>query len=428
MTASSPVVNVDPDGEVFIVIPSPAAPSRLSLTHQDAAGKAPSTTATEDDVATEDASTLDAYSPPVHPMHQASEQDGKQSTLRLRVSKKHLAMASTRARTMYQMDCKESTPDADGFLHWEFAPLFDPAAFETVMRIIHGQTNKVPRAVTLDALAEAAAITDDLACHDAVHFVADAWLERLQRAHPTEICPDLYKWILVASVFSQPDCFRSTTRVAIMQCTGSLSPGATPVHPAIIDAIESRRRDLLGELVAEAGLVVQRLSQGGGPCTFDCRSMLLGALMQEMRRAGLHSPGPGPGAPLPSISLSTALHRMRGFQSPAVYSPQAEVDDGRDWCEGYEADSVRAPERVRPGEGYGSSHARHQYKKHRRVVSAPRGREQDDGYDGSATATVFKHECCLRRLLEPLIHAMEAKITGLDVNDFSSVCQTRRAV
>lgn len=135
---------------------------------------------------------------------------------------------------MYQMDCKESTPDADGFLHWEFAPLFDPAAFETVMRIIHGQTNKVPRAVTLDALAEAAAITDDLACHDAVHFVADAWLERLQRAHPTEICPDLYKWILVASVFSQPDCFRSTTRVAIMQCTGSLSPGATPVHPAII--------------------------------------------------------------------------------------------------------------------------------------------------------------------------------------------------
>lgn len=156
--------------------------------------------------------------------------------------------------------------------------------------------------------------------------------------------------------------------------------------------------------------------------------MLLGALMQEMRRAGLHSPGPGPGAPLPSISLSTALHRMRGFQSPAVYSPQAEVDDGRDWCEGYEADSVRAPERVRPGEGYGSSHARHQYKKHRRVVSAPRGREQDDGYDGSATATVFKHECCLRRLLEPLIHAMEAKITGLDVNDFSSVCQTRRAV
>ncbi|KAF5128510.1 hypothetical protein E5D57_009450 [Metarhizium anisopliae] len=427
MTASSPVVNVDPDGEVFIVIPSPAAPSRLSLTHQDAAGKATSTAATEDDVATEDASTLDAYSPPVHPIHQgtshrqpaqlvqtagspthrntASEQDGKQSTLRLRVSKKHLAMASTRARTMYQMDCKESTPDADGFLHWEFAPLFDPAAFETVMRIIHGQTNKVPRAVSLDALAEAAAITDDLACHDAVHFVADAWLERLQRAHPTEICPDLYKWILVASVFSQPDCFRSTTRVAIMQCTGSLSPGATPVHPAIIGPAAPPHvewRDLLGELVAEAGLVVQRLSQGGGPCTFDCRSMLLGALMQEMRRAGLHSPGPGPGpgAPLPSISLSTALHRMRGFQSPAVYSPQAEVDEGRDWCEGYEADSGCFGA---PREGTGRGH-------------------------GSATATVFKHECCLRRLLEPLIHAMEAKITGLDVNDFSSVCRTRRAV
>ncbi|KID95018.1 hypothetical protein MAJ_09033, partial [Metarhizium majus ARSEF 297] len=427
MTASSPVVNVDPDGEVFIVIPSPAAPSPFSLAHQDAAGKATFTMVTEDDVATEDASTLDAYSLPVHPIHQADEQDGKQSTLRLRVSKKHLVMASARARTMYQMDCKESTPDADGFLHWEFAPIFDQGAFETVMRIIHGQTNKVPRTVTLDVLAEVAAITDDLACHNAVHFVTDAWLERLQRAHPTEICPDLYKWILVASVFSQPDCFRSTTRVAIMQSTGSLSPGATPIHPTVIDSIESRRRDLLGELMAEAEQVVQRLSQGSGPCTFDCRSMLLGALMQEMRRAGLHSSCSGPGAPLPGISLSTALHRVRSFQSPAVYSPQAEVDDGRDWYDGgYEADLVRAPERVRTSEGFGSSHARHQYKKHRRVVSAPRGREQEEGYDGSAT--VFKHECCLRRLLEPLVHEMEAKITGLDVNDFSRVCQTRRAV
>lgn len=72
MTASSPVINVDPDGEVFIVIPSPAAPSRLSLTHQDAAGKATSTIATEDDVATEDASTLDTYSPPVHLIHQGT--------------------------------------------------------------------------------------------------------------------------------------------------------------------------------------------------------------------------------------------------------------------------------------------------------------------------------------------------------------------
>lgn len=81
MTASSPVVNVDPDGEVFIVIPSPAAPSRLSLTHH-AAGKATSTIATEDDVATEDASTLDAYSPPVHLIHQGTSHPHPHSSSR----------------------------------------------------------------------------------------------------------------------------------------------------------------------------------------------------------------------------------------------------------------------------------------------------------------------------------------------------------
>lgn len=193
---TSPVVDIDPDGEVFIVIPA------VVKTPEPAGAEQP-------------------------------------SLLRLRVSKKHLMVASVRANKMFRMNCKESKPDEDGNFHWNFEPIFNHVAFETVMNIIHGQTHKTPDRVSFDMMADVAAITDDLQCHNAVKFVTNTWMDRLwmdqlRMSLPKEICPDLYKCILIAYVFEQPDLFESTTRLAIMQCTGTLSPGTIPINPAIL--------------------------------------------------------------------------------------------------------------------------------------------------------------------------------------------------
>ncbi|KAG8410568.1 DNA-directed RNA polymerase core subunit rpc10 [Metarhizium acridum] len=115
---------------------------------------------------------------------------------------------------------------------------------------------------------------------------------------------------------------------------------------------------------------------------------------------------------------------MRSFRSPSVNTPQSDVDDTKDGYESYEPNLVWVPEQVRPDDKFGYSHSR-KYEKHRRAVSVSRGREKEL-YGGPTT--LYLHECSLQRLLEPLIHAMEGKITGLDVKDFSRVCQTRKSV
>lgn len=107
------------------------------------------------------------------------------------------------------------------------------------MNIIHGQTHKVPDKVTVDTMTEVAAITDDLQCYNAMKFVADAWLERMQATPPNTICLDLYKWILIASVFHQPDLFQSTTRLAIMECSDTPSTSRIPIYPTIIGKLSS---------------------------------------------------------------------------------------------------------------------------------------------------------------------------------------------
>ncbi|EFY94010.2 hypothetical protein MAA_10527 [Metarhizium robertsii ARSEF 23] len=323
-------------------------------------------------------------------------------------------MASARAKTMYRTKCKESVPDADGFFHWKFEPIFDRMAFEIVMNIIHGQTHLLPDKVTLDTLAHVAAITDDLQCHNAVKFVTDAWLERMQTSPPKEICPDLRKWILVASVLHQPDIFQSTTRLAIVQCRGPLLGDDIPIPPTIIDAIESMRIQLLGELTKEVEQTIDRLSRGNSPCTFECRSMLLGALIQETQCARIRlSDSFGS---LPNISLTTALSDIRNFRSPDIYTSLSEYDGPMDEYQSRESNVAWKLERVFEEHGHASYSKKD--KKHRKRISAADMRENElDAYP----RTLFRHQCSIVRLFEPFLQKFEASITGLNLSDFSGM-------
>ncbi|KAH6961657.1 hypothetical protein BKA56DRAFT_623634 [Ilyonectria sp. MPI-CAGE-AT-0026] len=74
-----------------------------------------------------------------------------------------------------------------------FESVFDPEAFETVMKVIHPKTREVPESVTLNMMAHIAAIVDDLQCHDAVWFVTKAWINQLKDALPDELCEELIR-------------------------------------------------------------------------------------------------------------------------------------------------------------------------------------------------------------------------------------------
>ncbi|POR36969.1 Uncharacterized protein TPAR_02850 [Tolypocladium paradoxum] len=149
---------------------------------------------------------------------------------------KHLMLASARARAMFRGGYKESELAADGFRHWKFEPLFCPSAFEIVLNILHGQTQKIPDEVTLGTMAEISAVVDDLQCYNAVCFFANTWIEKLRTSLPNEICADLSRWILISSVFDEPELFRDTTWTALLHSTEPIATAGLPICPKLIGA------------------------------------------------------------------------------------------------------------------------------------------------------------------------------------------------
>ena len=132
--------------------------------------------------------------------------------------------ASHRARIALSGGYAESNAasNPDGMHHWAFEPFFDPDAFELVMNIIHGHTKHVPIELELGTLAKVAAVVDDLRCEDAVWFFAKLWIRNLDNLPLGDTFDNLSRWIMISSVFNEPDIFARCTRKVIVYTTGSL--------------------------------------------------------------------------------------------------------------------------------------------------------------------------------------------------------------
>ncbi|UPK97252.1 hypothetical protein LCI18_008187 [Fusarium solani-melongenae] len=378
--------DIDSAGDTLIIIPYLPQSSQVKDQPNDEDDQAP----------TEDGPRGSSDDAPAHNSDQVLQQeDNSFLELRLKVSKKHLTVASRRARAMFTRDYQESQPsETDGLCYWKFEPLFEPEAFRIVMKIFHLQTRDLPESVTLDMMAHIAAIVDDLQCHDAVWFVTKAWIKQLNHRLPSEICKDLIRWILIASVFRETELFESTTRTAILHSTFSIPTFGLPIQPNIIDMIEKKRQDLLEELINQLHNQVDRLRDGRTCVASGCSSMLLGALIREMSANDLFSPRPS--KPFPDTSLSPILETIRSFQSPTFCLPEEECfydDESKVW----ELEIL--------------SHSSTWKKKRRTAfknieyVSTPKPKR------------VAVHRCSLQGLLHPELKSLQGKIEGLELPD-----------
>ncbi|KAK7229733.1 hypothetical protein V2G26_001903 [Clonostachys chloroleuca] len=251
----------------------------------------------------------------------------------MKVSKKHMMLASRRAQKLFLGPWKETEPrGTDGLCHWLFEPFFTPEAFEIVLNIIHGHTKKVPTEIGLATLADIAALVDDLKCEDAVWFIVKSWIRLLNKRLPNKICEDLVKWILISSVFDEPSIFSKCTYVAIRHTCQRLDTIGHPIRPSIIDSIEAERIKHLDALVAHMKEQRDKLSRGALGCNFECRSSYLGALIQRMHATGIlpilevDSPKVDPSeAPHRGLSLSSVIDGIRGIPFPDVYIKRTDV-------------------------------------------------------------------------------------------------------
>ncbi|KPA36968.1 hypothetical protein FLAG1_10238 [Fusarium langsethiae] len=150
-------------------------------------------------------------------------------------SKKHLALASHRADRMFDSGFKEATPEtSDGLYHWKFDSIFDPIAFEIVLKVIHGKNRDIPQAVGVQLLAGISAVVDDLECHDVLWFFAKQWLAVLSRVNDIKTPKDVAQRILISFVFHDPAVFKASTETAITEHWAFAQTHNLPIRPKIL--------------------------------------------------------------------------------------------------------------------------------------------------------------------------------------------------
>lgn len=215
--------DVDPDGDLKIVLSLSTSPFAQWKGDQELSP---------------DDSNADAND--IKDAHLAAEDSLLGSTpcqpieLRLKVSSKHLTLASRRFKKMLGgnwLEARTVHPDGCRHVNMEY---FDPAALKILMDIIHGRTRKVPRSVELELLAKIAVLVDDLECYEEVEVFSELWLGELKHSTPDDLSRDLVLWILISIVFRQLDLFQRTTRTAIMCGTGPFESLELPIPKSVI--------------------------------------------------------------------------------------------------------------------------------------------------------------------------------------------------
>ncbi len=104
--------------------------------------------------------------------------------VRIRVSSKHLALASSYFRRNLRSGMLESkTIGSEGRVKFHMDEL-DSGAMLIAMNIIHGRTRQVPRSVDLELLTKLAVLVDYLECHESIEPFSDGWIDGLKAGIP----------------------------------------------------------------------------------------------------------------------------------------------------------------------------------------------------------------------------------------------------
>lgn len=144
---------------------------------------------------------------------------GNKPNLNLRVSSRHLALASPIFHVMLDPNkfAEGNTLRSQGSLTIPLSD--DPDVLIILMHIVHGMTRKVPRFVTLDTLSRLAKLVDYYHLHEVVELFSDTWVSNLKRkAFPNSYNPDVVPWLFISWVFHKKDEFLKLTQILICEC------------------------------------------------------------------------------------------------------------------------------------------------------------------------------------------------------------------
>ncbi|KAK1455592.1 hypothetical protein CMEL01_04352 [Colletotrichum melonis] len=247
------------------------------------------------------------------------------------VSSKHLALASRYFSAKLSGPWKEAAvKQIDGCYHMD-ATDWDSAALLILMQVVHGKTRSVPRQMDLEMLAKLAVLVDYYDCHEVIEIYCPAWIGYLRNKLPVDYGRDMILWLLISHVFQQDDIFQKMTEVAVLKSADPVQTMELPIPSSLVgkvsafdplfivaqivaELVDWRRQDAVGFILEVLHRLLDSFRSETAGCSFECSSILLGALTKEMDKHKLLNPKPA--KPYSGYSIVDTEKIVRAFRSP----------------------------------------------------------------------------------------------------------------
>ncbi|PYI24569.1 hypothetical protein BO99DRAFT_448220 [Aspergillus violaceofuscus CBS 115571] len=227
------------------------------------------------------------------------------------VSGKHLALASSYFKNMLRRTWKETTS------HLATGPMeiaaegWDLEALLIVLQVLHCQNSQIPRKLSLETIAKIAVVADYYQCKEALGFFSQTWLDSLDQEPPSTYCRDLLLWIWISWFFGRQNSL------------------GLPIPGAIIGLINEKRTTAIANILQQLHSKLDRLLRSTS-CTFECSSMMYGALSTRLHSSGLLYPRPV--APFLGISHEKLVQQVLSFEPPKWWSAPTMYDNRPHGC------------------------------------------------------------------------------------------------
>ena len=170
------------------------------------------------------------------------------ATVYLRVSSKHLILASAMFNTMLTPDkfLEGRTLRSEGNLLINLSD--DPEILMVLMGIIHGKTRRVARRFPLEKLVQLAHLVNYYQLHEAVELFSDTWVTTLRPEYTLKCYDDpnvILMWLFISWVFHREDDFKTATLILISESDGRLQ-----------DSVDNQRIPIPASIIREWKRVV----------------------------------------------------------------------------------------------------------------------------------------------------------------------------
>jgi hypothetical protein len=150
---------------------------------------------------------------------EASASDGDQE-VRIRVSSKHLALASRVFQSMLRPGFLAGDQlRSQGFANLSL-PDDNPAAMLILSNLVHGKNRRVPLKVKTSMLLELAILVDKYELLEITETILGSWFKNLKNDIPQGFSEDLLSWICISWVFENEELFEQATKLAQLEGEG----------------------------------------------------------------------------------------------------------------------------------------------------------------------------------------------------------------